>query len=234
MKIYLAGKVNGRKWDLFTKDQIKTCPIIASDGGNHSEHAYGMAYYGWEYCADAYRDAVEGAFIAQVPACKQLIAYLDRNTSFGSIAEIAYFSAKGISSTVFIVDSSHFDEEDHFSAAERSMFDTYWFVCSFPGVKVEVCRDFDDAKERAQSLLWDFGYRPPVSYEEYLKSDRWQGLRKQALKDAGYKCRLCNKRAELHVHHRTYENKGTDQEILDLIVLCKDCHATYHDKGETA
>jgi hypothetical protein len=34
----------------------------------------------------------------------------------------------------------------------------------------------------------------------------------------------------LDVHHRTYERVGQEQ-LRDLIVLCRTCHSRYHDKA---
>jgi len=68
-----------------------------------------------------------------------------------------------------------------------------------------------------------------MPYKEYLKTEHWQEVRKAALKKAGYKCALCGSTEHLNVHHRTYENRG-DEDIKDVIVLCQNCHAKFHDK----
>ncbi len=68
-----------------------------------------------------------------------------------------------------------------------------------------------------------------MPYREYLQTDHWQVLRKRMLKRAGYRCQLCNVEGRLHVHHRTYENRG-NESYSDLIVLCPNCHAKHHDK----
>ena len=70
-----------------------------------------------------------------------------------------------------------------------------------------------------------------IPYSEYLKTSYWQGIRKTMLKIAQFRCQLCNKGGELHVHHRSYKNKGNrNKELQDLIVLCQECHAKFHDK----
>ena len=73
-----------------------------------------------------------------------------------------------------------------------------------------------------------------MSYSEYLQTNHWQKIRRQALKRAKYKCQLCSKHnTELHVHHKTYEHIGQEHNYQDdLIVLCKDCHAKFHGKDE--
>lgn len=67
-----------------------------------------------------------------------------------------------------------------------------------------------------------------MSYKEYLQTNEWNDIKQKKLKQAGYRCQVCNKNdIELNVHHRTYENRG-NEHFSDLIVLCKDCHSLYH------
>jgi hypothetical protein len=68
-----------------------------------------------------------------------------------------------------------------------------------------------------------------TTYEDYLRSDVWQRTRELALEYYGGKCCLCNSPEQLNVHHRTYERKGHER-LADLIVLCRDCHSSYHGK----
>lgn len=70
-----------------------------------------------------------------------------------------------------------------------------------------------------------------MPYRDYLETDHWKDIRKQMLKRAHFSCQLCSAKGELHVHHRTYENRGNEQ-YGDLIVLCANCHAKFHDKLE--
>lgn len=71
-----------------------------------------------------------------------------------------------------------------------------------------------------------------TEHAEYLKGPRWQELRKQVLDDqsACVKCEVPRWLAaiaydqDLHVHHLSYANKGTDKEIGDLQPLCRRCH----------
>ena len=68
-----------------------------------------------------------------------------------------------------------------------------------------------------------------MPYREYLQTDHWKEIRMAMLKRAKFSCQLCSAKGELHVHHRSYENRG--QEIYgDLIVLCANCHSKFHDK----
>lgn len=75
-------------------------------------------------------------------------------------------------------------------------------------------------------------YLQQLPYAEYLKTDHWKEMRQRELKRAGFRCQVCNiSRVQLHVHHRTYENRGNEQRG-DLIVLCADCHETFHKSGK--
>jgi hypothetical protein len=70
-----------------------------------------------------------------------------------------------------------------------------------------------------------------MPYEEYLQTDHWLHFRDETLKWAQNKCQLCNDTKNLHVHHKTYENRGRET-FNDVIVLCKDCHRKFHNKFE--
>lgn len=69
-------------------------------------------------------------------------------------------------------------------------------------------------------------------YSVYLQSQEWKDKSKLAKQKAGWRCQLCNKPGDdttLHSHHRTYENIGNEKQG-DIIVLCQNCHAKFHDK----
>lgn len=67
-----------------------------------------------------------------------------------------------------------------------------------------------------------------MPYRDYLQTQHWQTLRSRMLKRAEYRCQVCNtNKQSLHVHHRTYKNRG-QEEYSDLVVLCADCHETFH------
>ena len=67
--------------------------------------------------------------------------------------------------------------------------------------------------------------------EEYYRSDEWKEKSKQAKNRVGYRCQLCNRKGNdttLHTHHNTYIRFLLEDD-LDLIVLCRKCHAKFHD-----
>jgi hypothetical protein len=68
-----------------------------------------------------------------------------------------------------------------------------------------------------------------MPYQEYLETPEWKTLRDQKLKQAQFRCQLCNSPKELNVHHRTYERRGIE-ELGDLIVLCRRCHEKFHSE----
>lgn len=68
-----------------------------------------------------------------------------------------------------------------------------------------------------------------LSYAEYLQTEYWKLKRQQVIEFWGQRCMICDSQEALNVHHRTYSNLG-NESILDLIVLCSDCHALFHDK----
>lgn len=68
-----------------------------------------------------------------------------------------------------------------------------------------------------------------IPYAEYLQTEHWQQLRAQKQRQAGRRCQLCYAGGQLDTHHRTYERRGFEQ-LSDLIVLCRPCHAKFHDR----
>ncbi len=65
-------------------------------------------------------------------------------------------------------------------------------------------------------------------YKAYLKSPEWKEKRQRVLQFWDYKCATCSSPLDLHVHHRTYQRVG-DEAFNDLIVLCENCHAKFHE-----
>lgn len=68
-----------------------------------------------------------------------------------------------------------------------------------------------------------------VEYKEYLNGEHWKDIRLKALDRAGNRCQLCCNTDNLNVHHNTYKNIG-HEDLKDLVVLCRECHAKFHDK----
>lgn len=69
-----------------------------------------------------------------------------------------------------------------------------------------------------------------MDYDTFIKSDRWQELRKARLKIANYKCENCHKSKPLQVHHKTYERFGGNERMSDLLALCYKCHKEFDKK----
>ena len=67
-------------------------------------------------------------------------------------------------------------------------------------------------------------------YSLYLKSPRWKAKAAEARAYARGRCQLCNSGYRTHVHHRVYPSVLGSEPVSDLIVLCRRCHARFHDK----
>ncbi len=68
-----------------------------------------------------------------------------------------------------------------------------------------------------------------MPYQDYLRTQDWLRRRAVKLEISEYRCQLCNSSEGLQVHHRTYERLGCEK-MGDLIVLCKECHALFHER----
>lgn len=65
-------------------------------------------------------------------------------------------------------------------------------------------------------------------YSYYLMSEDWEKKRETIIARDNHMCVVCKRRNNLQVHHLTYKNIYHEQD-RDLITLCRDCHATYHE-----
>lgn len=65
-------------------------------------------------------------------------------------------------------------------------------------------------------------------YQEYLKSDHWQSLRKRKLSHSKCRCAICGSTDRLEVHHLQYKNIF-DVDLTDLRILCNRCHDLFHE-----
>ena len=67
-----------------------------------------------------------------------------------------------------------------------------------------------------------------VKYYDYIKSDEWKAKRLEAQKRDGYQCQMCGTAMNLIVHHITYDRLG-NEDLADLVTLCKNCHKRVHE-----
>lgn len=66
-------------------------------------------------------------------------------------------------------------------------------------------------------------------YSDYLRSPAWRALRDKVLDRARGVCEGClDARAE-HVHHKSYDHKGSEF-AFELLALCAGCHHRLHDR----
>lgn len=68
-----------------------------------------------------------------------------------------------------------------------------------------------------------------MPYQAFLKTSYWFAVASVAKSRAGMRCQVCNSGSEISVHHRTYENHGAEHRfMIDLTVLCGNCHGLFH------
>lgn len=53
-------------------------------------------------------------------------------------------------------------------------------------------------------------------------------LCQQILQRDGYRCRNCDAREQLHIHHCLFRSHGGPDESWNLLTLCLSCHAGIH------
>jgi len=68
-------------------------------------------------------------------------------------------------------------------------------------------------------------------YGAYLKTKKWAKIRLLVLKRDNNKCRICEGKGLLHIHHLTYEHLFNETAHLnDLVTLCEKCHNDIHGR----
>jgi len=71
------------------------------------------------------------------------------------------------------------------------------------------------------------------SYESFLKSEYWQGIRKKTqlakYKDNYKKCSHCKSKENLNLHHINYRWLLTKRELSAITCLCEKCHKAVHN-----
>jgi len=101
------------------------------------------------------------------------------------------------------------------------------YICS--ACRVELYKPIKlciEVSSKPKELKSDNKY---MDYKEYLQTEHWKETRYKALRKANFRCELCNSNNKLHVHHKTYENRGKELP-QDLICLCEGCHSKFHNK----
>lgn len=68
-----------------------------------------------------------------------------------------------------------------------------------------------------------------MKYSDYLITEHWLHFKKQALIFFRNSCHLCGSNNYIDIHHKTYANRGRET-FNDVVCLCRDCHAKFHDK----
>lgn len=74
-------------------------------------------------------------------------------------------------------------------------------------------------------------YAKKMGYQDFLRTPYWMEIAKRVKNARGARCQLCGAKDHLELHHSEYSIRGDELGNLDkLTVLCRDCHAKFHDK----
>lgn len=90
-------------------------------------------------------------------------------------------------------------------------------------------RKINDLKDDMGNQQSIEGYIRKMKYSDFLKTPYWIAIAERVKIRAKNSCQVCNSTKNLNVHHRSYQNHGTElYHMEDLICLCKECHTKYH------
>lgn len=144
------------------------------------------------------------------------------------------------------ISNSFYQEEIEEHSKVKSFVDKWNSILNTKNLKelilCQICSaEYKKEEDVCETIIWrsrkgnciDFFYAleelKTMPYKKYLKTHHWLITRDLALERAEYKCQLCASKESLNVHHNTYENRGCEKDE-DLVVLCENCHAKFHDK----
>lgn len=72
-------------------------------------------------------------------------------------------------------------------------------------------------------------------YRRYIQSRQWRGIRQRVLERDNHTCQRCGENGrpgnELDVHHLSYA-RLYNEELSDLLTLCRGCHGDIHSSIE--
>jgi hypothetical protein len=66
------------------------------------------------------------------------------------------------------------------------------------------------------------------NYKFRLSTSDWKKFSASLKKKADYKCQMCGSNVKLTSHHMTYEYVNSPVEWMSIMVICDNCHTTYH------
>jgi 5-methylcytosine-specific restriction endonuclease McrA len=95
-------------------------------------------------------------------------------------------------------------------------------------------------RQKLEDSLYDNSTRktewiPYEEYRDYLKSDKWKFIRSVRFNLDDGLCQHCGiglNDTEAHCHHLTYARLG-DEDISDVVTLCRSCHDAVHAKDKS-
>ena len=87
----------------------------------------------------------------------------------------------------------------------------------------------DNVYKQRKSALEKMGV---ASYEEYLKSETWDEIKRQVFAAKGYGCSCCRKFAK-EIHHQSYDLETMQGRTLAFLwPVCRQCHRKTHFRGD--
>jgi 5-methylcytosine-specific restriction endonuclease McrA len=259
MNIYLAGSISDNDWrkeiiDTHTFDYLldnkSEFPIIENAiFGKHNytgpyrvylEHGRGISKH-YEHDKHGFNEMdndvwgmakIYKSCLKAIAKSDLIIAVIDSRDCYGTLFELGYASA--LNKTIYIITTLLNAQEDliHLGNLSNSL-SSYLLGGSdlwFTFMSADKIYDTPklDIKKAIKKLL---NIEERIDYKTYLQSEQWKLIRDTALDLYDNKCILCDSTDNLNVHHKTYKNIG-NEDIDDLIVLCKRCHRKHHNLYE--
>lgn len=92
------------------------------------------------------------------------------------------------------------------------------------GYKQKYCSS--KCRRKAESVLGD----KSLTDKKYKDELRFGGNKLKVMQRDGFRCRICNKKLNLVVHHKDQsgQSETPNNELDNLVTLCRTCHVNIH------
>ncbi len=64
-----------------------------------------------------------------------------------------------------------------------------------------------------------------------LHREAYRDLQRQVLERDSWRCQSCGAMQNLQVHHLEFRSRSGDDDEMNLVALCVDCHTRAHELG---
>ena len=111
-----------------------------------------------------------------------------------------------------------------------------WFNAYYTKNKAVYNKRSKKHYKKFRSKILEYQKENRINNHEIVKMREYayKHFRNELLKKAQYRCQNCNKKGNLHLHHKEYtqhnKKEFRNEDIKKIVVLCPKCHRLLHER----